>query len=287
MKRLLASWIGGVVVAAVCAPVAAAQALPGVQPTEPTPKGITVGVAADLPLAYEAAPATGELRQGEETYRSPRLSLTVRYAPKQRHWFGRVTFHRYLDRSRKAPWNPAFSYSFGYDNWRPNTFALTYDNGSGNRLNPDRGRGEVFTRLEEGVITGQYKIKVPESVERLFVTRPDNRLSASVGLHLTPRFHREGADTRGEWKTAASFGVRHRIVGFWFVEGRAFFYPRAGHQQAWDPDYTFSFGYFDWHPGRVAVQYGNYAGHRFPWRTEDRPPAFRDGTLTVSWSQTW
>lgn len=265
---------------------AAAQA-PRNDPPEPRPRGLTFAAALDVPLAYGRESSEGAGTQGEETLRSPRLSLTLRYSPPETYWFGRLSVHRYLDESRQAPWNPDFTYSFGYDDWHPGTVAVTYDNYNGNRFNPDRSRNESITRFEEGSLSAVYRIPIPEKIEALFVPNPDKRLSASIGAHLTPRFQRADSSDRGEWKRSVSFGVRNRFYRWWYLEARALYYPVEGQQQPWDPDYTYGFGYSDWHPGKVSVQYSNYAGNRFPWRSSSRGTAFRDGSVSVSWSHTW
>lgn len=280
-------WRGAAALVALltAAPVSA-QPVPTAPADQARARGLTATAAVDVPLGYGPAPPAGEATQGDMLTRSPRVSLTLRYAPQGGGWFGRVTVFHYLDDGRKAPWNPDFTYSVGYDDWRPKTFGIAYGNEGGNRWRPDRDEGEVFTRLDEGTITATYRIPVPAALERIFVTRPDNRLSASVALHLTPRFQRDAGGPRGHWKRAASLSVRHRVHSYWYVEGRAVVYPSRVQQQPWDPDYTFGFGYFDWNPGRVSVQYGNYAGNRFPWRSPGRA-SFSDGTLTISYSHRW
>jgi hypothetical protein len=55
-------------------------------------------------------------------------------------------------------------------------------------------------------------------------------------------------------------------------------------QQPWDPDFTYGFGYFDFHSGTFSVQYNNYSGNRFPWR--HRGPhtgTFAYGGISISW----
>lgn len=281
-KRLFA-----LALAAAAAMDAAAQA-PHVDETPQRDRGLTFNAAFDLPLSYDEGEAQGEQTQGEETFRSPRISLTMRYSPPATHLFARLTAHAYLDRSRKAPWNPDFTYSFGYEDWRPGTLAVTYDNYNGNRFNPDDRRNEKVTRLEEGTISVVYKIPISETIEAIFVPKPENRLSASVGAHFTPRFHDESAAERGEWKQTLSLGLRNRFYRSWYVEARAYYYPVDGQQQSWDPDYTYGLGWFDWRPGKISVQYSNYAANRFPGR-EQRPrkATWRDGAVSVSWSHTW
>lgn len=250
-------------------------------------RGWSINASMDVPLSYELSDLEGEASQGELTSRSPRVSLAVKYAI-QGNWFARASVYRYLDQSRLSSWNPEFAYGFGYDNWRPGTVSVTYDNQGGNRFRPDRGAGEAVTRLEEGTFGTTYKIPVPRWVEGIFVPRPDNRLSAAVGVQITPRFRREGAPERGEWKRSVSLTVRNRVFRWFFVEARALYYPVPGQQQPWDPDFTYAFGYANWTPGAVSVQYSNYAANRFPW--SHRPTSgghFRDGGLSVSWSQAW
>lgn len=254
-------------------------------PVQPQSHGFSFTAALDAPLSYEEQDAEGERTQGEETFHSPRLSLTLRYTKPKSYWFGRLTMHRYLDENRQAPWNPDFTYSLGYDDWHPGTLAVTYDNYGGNRFAPDSG--EKVTRFEEGTISAIYRIPVPDRVESIFVPHPDDRLSASIGAHVTPRFQRHDTAARGEWKRSVSFGVRNRFHRSWYVEGRAFYYPDSAQQQPWDPDYTYGFGWFDWRPGKVSVQYGNYAGNRFPGRAGSRKTSWRDGSVSIAWSHSW
>jgi len=59
-------------------------------------------------------------------------------------------------------------------------------------------------------------------------------------------------------------------------------------QQPWDPDFTYGFGYFDWHPDTISIQYNNYSGNRFPWKkTSPGTGSFTNGGFTISWSWAW
>ncbi|WP_369062427.1 hypothetical protein ABOZ73_09080 [Caulobacter sp. 73W] len=56
-------------------------------------------------------------------------------------------------------------------------------------------------------------------------------------------------------------------------------------QQPWDPDFVYSFGWFDWRPGGWSVQYSNYSGNRYPGA--DRAAGtgrFKDGTISVTYN---
>ena len=49
----------------------------------------------------------------------------------------------------------------------------------------------------------------------------------------------------------------------WFVQGVFYRYLRGDRQQPWHPDFTYAFGYDDWHPGTWSLVYANYTGTRF------------------------
>ncbi len=70
----------------------------------------------------------------------------------------------------------------------------------------------------------------------------------------------------------------------WFVDVIPAVYPGGGKQQLWDPDFTYEFDYFGWRPHRISVQYSNYAGNRYIWRSQSGAGRFKDGTVSVSYS---
>jgi hypothetical protein len=214
------------------------------------------------------------------------LLLTVRYSPSET-WFARVTGYVYLKDDGKREWNPDFTYSVGYDDWRPGTFALTYDNYGGNRWNPTSGSDQRITRFDEGTVTASYKIPVPEALETLLEADGERHWSASIGAHVVPRYRQQDQEARGSWKRSLSFGVRSRFLRRLYVEGRAFVYPASSQQQPWDPDFTYGVGWFDWRPGTLSVQYGNYSGNRWWNRSKPGTGAARNGAITVFFTTAW
>ena len=249
-------------------------------------RGFSATFGIDVPLTAASKP-NGDATQGEQSTSTPRVSLTLFYSPPQTHLFGRLGFYRYFDEEKKASWNPDFTYSFGYDDWHPGTFSLTYANYGGNRIKPDRSQGESVTHVEEGTITVAYKIPIPISFEAFFVPHPDNRLSAAVAAHLTPRYQQASSTERGDWKKSLSANFRYRFYRWWYAEASAHYYPEQGQQQPWDPDYTYGFGFFDWHPGTVSIRYSNFAANRFPGHDSSTGTSWRDGGLTIAWSHAW
>ncbi len=266
--------------------IAAGQSVPTPPTTPPGPRAWIFQPGLDLPLTTAAPTQGGAGSQGTQLAGSARAQVTLRYSPRET-WFARVTGYLYLQRDRQRPWNPDFTYSFGYDSWRPGTFALTYDNYGGNRWNPDADRDERVTRFDEGTVTASYKFRMPAALESVFEADGERRWSASVAAHLTPRYQRQNDATRGSWKRSLSVGLRSRFYRQLYVEGRAFFYPTADQQQPWDPDFTYGLGWFNWHPGTVSIQYGNYSGNRWFGRSRPGTGAFRNGSITMFLTTAW
>lgn len=243
------------------------------------------------PLEKQIDPTTasgGSGSQGARASSGDTVNLTATYNPLT-YWFFRGTASQYVNNTYQNPWNGDFSYAFGYDDWHSDTLSLTYSNYGGNRWSPDRDDGERFTRLEEGNITLGYKWNLNEDLTDWVSPFDDGAVGCDVNYNLTPRFGRlQNADKRGHWKQFATFGCKWSITGWWYLNWRLNYYPQGDeHQQPWDPDYTYGFGYFDWHAGTVSVQYNNYAGNRFPWRdSADDSGAgdFENGSITVSYS---
>lgn len=266
--------------------IAAAQPIVTQPPPPPGPNAWILQPGFDFPLTTAEPSVGGASTQGTQLSGSPRAQLTLRFSPRET-WFARITGYVYLQSDRKRPWNPDFTYSFGYDSWRPGTFALTYDNYGGNRWNPDSDRDERVTRFDEGTVTASYKFRMPGALESLFEPDGESRWSASVAAHLVPRYRRQNDMTRGEWKRSLSVGVRSRFYKRLYVEGRAFVYPTGDQQQPWDPDFTYGLGWFDWRPGTLSIQYGNYSGNRWSGRAKPGTGAIRNGSITAFFTTAW
>ncbi|RMH84181.1 MAG: hypothetical protein D6681_16625, partial [Calditrichaeota bacterium] len=222
--------------------------------------------------------------QGVRVQNNMTVAAGIKYNPLS-YWFISVTFYRYLNPQYQAPWNPDFSYVFGYDDWHPFTFSLTYANYGGNRLFPDKQEGEVFTHFEEGTFSLGWKFVLPPAIERLFTVHETGGIGANLAFNLTPKYMDLATLSRKSWKKTVSLGIKYTIYKWWYANITLFYYPDPAQQQPWDPDFTYGFGYFDWHPGTITVQYNNYSGNRFPWRKPGPGTGrFKHGSITVSWS---
>ncbi|MFM6993696.1 MAG: hypothetical protein ACKOWO_01115, partial [Sediminibacterium sp.] len=117
---------------------------------------MSVRLGLDYPLrANDDAPVAsiGAGPQGAPAV-SPTAQAGFRWTPVAGdYWFAQATLLRYLRPSLKRPWNPEFTYGFGYDDWHPSTWSFTYANYTGNRLDPDRARGEHRWNFERGTWT--------------------------------------------------------------------------------------------------------------------------------------
>jgi hypothetical protein len=248
--------------------------------------GLSGNVGFTYPLSQTVFPEAGQGSQGTRTATSPNFNQTIRYNPAGA-WFGLVTFYQYIEPDKQAPWNPDWTYVFGYDDWRPYTLSLVYANYSGNRLAPDRSLGEKITRFEEGVISLGWKLPFPEELKEYFLIDPDGAIGHGVYYNAMPRYERENGPGRGEWKQSLSFATRFTVWKWLFAEFTLFWYPIGGQQQPWDPDFTYGFGWFDWHPWTLSLQYNNYSGNRWPGRSLGRGNGrFDDGAVSLwfSWA---
>jgi hypothetical protein len=231
-------------------------------------------------------PSQGRGSQGERGSNNIQFTGSLRYNPLS-YWFAQATYYRYLHTDLQAPWNPDFSYSFGYDDWHPYTLSLVYANYGGNRLDPDKSRGERFTRFEEGTFSFGWKFLLPRTWEEALIVHPTGSIGCNMSYNVTPKYTDLASPTRKTAKQSVRLGCRYTIYKWWYFNFTLYAYPFPAQQQPWDPDFTYGFGYFDWHPGTISIQYNNYSGSRFPGRNRgDGTGTFRDGSLTISiaWS---
>jgi len=249
--------------------------------------GWSVGAAFEYPLKENPPPAgTGFGSQGQRGGNKARLALSLRYNPIS-SWFVQTTYYRYRDEDLQAPWDPDFSYSFGYDDWHPYTLSLVYANYGGNRLHPDRSQDERFTRFEEGTFSLGWKFSVPRALEESLLVHPTGSIGCNINYNVTPKYVDLASLSRKDVKQSVSLGCKYTIYKWWYANFTLYAYPFPKQQQPWDPDFTYGFGYFDWHSGTLSIQYNNYSGNRFPWRQRSADTGhFQDGSFmaSISWS---
>jgi hypothetical protein len=234
--------------------------------------GVSLRLAFDYPLSQ----AEGDEGLGQQGARSPSptLQAALRYTPLT-YWFASLSLYRYLEPQRQQSWNPDFGYAFGYDDWHPYTFSLTYGNNGGNRVNPKAG--ESVTHFDQGTWSLGFKFPLPEALKSTFTTGNGDAVGCVTAYSYTPRYSDSASNGLKSGKQVATLGCRYSMPGWWYVNATAYLYPDAAQRQPWDPDFTYGFGRFDWHPGELSIQYNNYsADHRL-----------RSGSVVLSWSTSW
>ncbi|MDG3441464.1 hypothetical protein [Nitrospirillum amazonense] len=251
-------------------------------------EGLTLGTGVTVPMTRsEQSGPTGSGQQGAHVTGSPTVDALIRYEPLP-GWFAMTDFHRYVQGSRQAPWNPDFDYGFGFDNGAPFSLHLTYFNYASNRLDPSAEKGENVTRFNQGTWSAGWRFPVPEALATPMLLDPDLAIDCTVDVNVSPRFYDQASAANRSWKQSLSLGCHYPVVAGIYVEWKAFAYPQHRDQQPWDPDFTYAVGWSWGYPGTFSLRYGNYSGNRWPGR--DAGPAqgrFVDGAITASWSQAW
>jgi hypothetical protein len=243
-------------------------------------ESLSLRLAFDMPMAAAQAAVVGSGNNGGPPS-SPTLQLGLKYVPLA-SWFLSVNFARYVRPALQKPWNPDFTYVFGYDDWHPYTFSAQYANYGGNRLRPDASRGERRTTFLAGSWSAAFKFPMPEALNDIVLIDPEHTVGCAAGLSFTPRYSDLASNSVKSNKRSASFGCKYGFAGYWYFNFAVSKALVKSQKQPWDPDYTYGFGYADWHPGTLSIQYNNYSGNRFPWN----PPSpgtgrFRNGSITL------
>jgi len=98
----------------------------------------------------------------------------------------------------------------------------------------------------------------------------------------------EGLDTQGSRSTrnrTLNLGLSYNPLSYWFASVNFTGYINKELQAQWNPDFTYTFGYNDWHPWTLSLVYANYGGNRLnPDRSAgERVTNFNQGSWTLGW----
>jgi hypothetical protein len=245
---------------------------------------LVLRLTAELPL--RSAAAAGQGTQGTRAG-SPTVQALLRWQPlDDPGWFGQLVLFRHLDADRQRPWDPDFTYAFGYEDEAPGRWSLVYANYTGTRWKPGRGEGRF--NLPQGQWTASWRFLLPPPLEQVLLVGDGDAAACRTDANWVPRFTRADGEGLGRDKLSFALGCRYTRPGGWFAHATAFAWPDGRRQQPWDPDYTYGAGWTSPGPGGVTVQYNNYSGNR--WRAGDRGPGegqLRSGSLSVSWDVPW
>ena len=203
--------------------------------------------------------------------------LGIKY--NENNFFIGIDFTKFL---YKQPWNPDFSYSFGYDDWHPNTFNIQYANYSNNRLRPTRG--EKFTKFENGSFSGGYKFIYPNLFTKGDIK--DSKLKGSVGLSVTPKYYNSATAKNKNFKYVTNIGMSYEALPQLTLSLTGFTYLNKKSQEVFNPDFSYSISYK--RPvkyGVFSISYQNYGPTRYPWRKKmSNFLAVKQGSIGIGWS---
>ena len=245
--------------------------------------GFSGGFSMGYPLTRTES-QQGSGRQGNLNVNNITYSASLKYKPLG-NWFISAAATKYKYAELQRSWNPDFVYTFGYSDWRPYTLSLVYANYGGNRFNPNRSAGEKATIFKQGAWTLGWKFPIEKKYSKYLTFSEKGSIGCNTGYTVVPEYFDAATNGLRKWKRTLSFGCKFTIVGAWYVNFTAFHYLDKSQQQPWNPDYTYGFGYFDWRPGTVTIQYNNYSGNRWPGREPANGTGeFKNGGLSVAWS---
>jgi hypothetical protein len=245
---------------------------------------LSVRLALDVPLRGAGETAAGQGAQGSPPG-SPTVQLGARWRPVAGEpWFVQANLLGYLRPRRQQPWNPDFTYGFGYEDFQPGRWSFVYANYSGTRLSPDRARGEGRSNFRQGTWSAVYRFALPGPLhEALLVGDGDASLCHASANH-TPRYTTSGSPSLARGKRWFGLGCRYTRPEGWFAHLDVMAWPQRREQQPWDPDYTYGFGTRLPQLPQLVVQYTNYSGNRWPGRDRGAGQGqLRSGSVTVSW----
>ncbi len=111
-------------------------------------------------------------------------------------------------------------------------------------------------------------------------------LTVAPGLIVPFNSRGTGAGSSGSalsGSTAVTLDFRYQPVGYWFGEINLIGYLQPSKRAPWNGDFTYSFGYDDWHPYTFSLVYSNYTNNRFSPRPGDPVTFFDRGTVSFGW----
>ena len=139
------------------------------------------------------------------------------------------------------------------------------------------GIGSSFAFPVDDLLRRKHDSAVANLLDGLTVT-------PAIGIPLTSE--QAGGETTGALNSAsitANLTLRYQPVGHWFAQATLYGYLQPERRARWNPDFTYSFGYDDWHPYTFSLVYSNYANNRFNPRKGDPVTPFGHGTVALGW----
>ncbi len=165
---------------------------------------------------------------------------------KDSYWFARVGWNYNLEEV-----DDPFSYSWGigYSDWHPGTFSAQLNNWG--PIKPGEGLA-----LEKAVANFGYSVKSD------FLKKHKLSLSGAINVPV-------------EGNSSAVANLRWSPVKNWYVNASVS-QPLEGDGT---PKWTYGFGYSDWRPNKINLQYSNYGPNEIPYHNFEE-----NGTWSLSYN---
>jgi len=237
--------------------------------TEPPARPLSVALNRHLELSIQmVAPAQAFLSSAESQekgiYTQPMLGVTVGGRVLD-HLFVRGTLWGYPDQAHRADWTPDFTWSAGWDDWRPWRLFLVHDSYSANRLPWRATPTHPAVQLLKDSNTLGFHLEVPRRLRDWLRFSPNLWLGADLACHYSPEYDVYAGPGEpyqtGTHQLSGELAVNATWREHLFVSARFYYWPKD--QQPWDPDFAYAFGYQDWRPWSVSLRWQNYSGNRF------------------------
>jgi len=212
-----------------------------------------------------------------------KLELSLNFNPVS-YFFLRTSFYKTINGYINKYYQPDFSYSFGYDDWHPDTFSLTYSNYANDKIFNKNGY-DTFN-FDSGTWEFAYKTKykdlfikpsftyTPKGNKRflnLFISKNINDFLFSLYFNHYLNYTQD----------RLSLSIKKFIYKRFFVSGTVYLYSKLSKQTSLEPDYAYSFGWYNPKPYHLNIAYSDYyMPNRFPWRKE-KGPEFLDGVISA------
>ncbi len=213
------------------------------------------------------------------------LSFPISISP-IKNFFLSANFKLDVNGYENIYYQPDFSYSFGYSDWHTDTWGLNYSNYANNKFSPKVG--EERFNFNQGRWDLNYKTKVEDVGLNGSLQYTEEGQSTAFKLTASKVFF-DKISTSAMWKhyfnypqerltlSAKSFIYKKFMVG-----GSAYLYSSANREKELEPDYAYSFGWYDSRPYYPTITYSNYYMPTRWGGREQKDVPFASGIVSVT-----
>lgn len=218
-------------------------------------------------------------KMGRET-----LNFPISIRPIKNFFLG-ANFKYDLNAYKNIYYQPDFSYSFGYSDWHNDTWGLTYSNYANNKLSPKEGEDRF--NFESGEWDLNYKTKINDVKVKASFKYKQKKSSKKFTLTGTKVLY-DKVTASVMWKhyfdypqERLTLSAKSYIYKKFMVSGSAYIYSDYNKQTVLEPDYAYSFGWYDTRPYHPTITYSNYyMPTRWSGRSQKDVP-FSSGIISI------